>query len=165
MSRPILLALRALGLGDLLTAVPALRALDRHFDGHRKVLAAPRALAPLLELAGTGFEIADVRFVAQLQRWHRDAGARNPDVAVNLHGCGPQSHRALLSTSPRRLIAFSHPAVAASRAGPCWNRDEHETVRWCRMLRELGVPADHRDIELRPPPVCPVNAMRGASVV
>ncbi|MBZ4016448.1 glycosyl transferase, partial [Streptomyces purpurogeneiscleroticus] len=42
--RPRLLVLRALGLGDLLAGVPALRAVRRHFPGHAIVLAAPPGL-------------------------------------------------------------------------------------------------------------------------
>src|SRR5262249_6343706 len=51
--KPTLLVLRALGLGDLLTAVPALCALADAFPAHRRVLAAPRALAPLALATGT----------------------------------------------------------------------------------------------------------------
>ena len=42
MTRPLLVAYRALGLGDLLTGVPALRALRDAYPEHRLVLAAPR---------------------------------------------------------------------------------------------------------------------------
>ena len=38
-----LVVLRALGLGDLLTAVPALRGLARAFPDHERVLLAPAA--------------------------------------------------------------------------------------------------------------------------
>ena len=47
MTQPTLVAYRALGLGDLLTGVPALRALRDAFPEHRLVLAAPAVLAPL----------------------------------------------------------------------------------------------------------------------
>ncbi|HEX8928334.1 MAG TPA: glycosyltransferase family 9 protein, partial [Actinomycetota bacterium] len=47
---PRLLVLRALGLGDLLAAVPAMRALARACRQHERVLAAPAWLSPLLPL-------------------------------------------------------------------------------------------------------------------
>src|SRR5512134_973495 len=94
---PTVLALRALGLGDVLTAVPALRALAEAFPDRRRVFAGPAALAPLATLAGFEGHI-DVRSLDDL------APATPPDVAVNLHGRGPQSHRLLLGTRPRALL-------------------------------------------------------------
>ncbi|MBF4996208.1 glycosyltransferase family 9 protein, partial [Nocardia sp. BSTN01] len=47
----VTLVLRALGLGDLLTAVPALRALRAARGDDHLVLAAPRWLAPMADLA------------------------------------------------------------------------------------------------------------------
>jgi len=46
------LALRALGIGDLAVAVPALRGLRAAFPDRRLTLAAPDWLAPLVELTG-----------------------------------------------------------------------------------------------------------------
>jgi ADP-heptose:LPS heptosyltransferase len=156
--RPLLLVLRALGLGDLLTAVPALRGLRESFPGHRIVLAAPQGLAPLAELSGAVDAVVDAAPLAPL-----DTHLSGADVAVNLHGRGPQSHRLLLDAWPRRLIAFAHPGVPQSRDGPDWRADEHEVVRWCRLVAESGVPASPRRLDMRPPPLDAVDAASRAA--
>jgi ADP-heptose:LPS heptosyltransferase len=150
-SRPGVVALRALGLGDLLTAVPALRALRRTFPEHRLTLAAPAGFAPLATLTGAVDETVDTAPLAPLgPRLH---GA---DVAVNLHGRGPQSHRVLAAAQPRRLIAFG-------RGGVAWRAGEHEVERWCRLLQESGIPADPTDLRIAPPEVA--SPAPGANVV
>ncbi len=134
--RPVLVALRALGLGDLLTGVPALRALADAFPDHRRILATPAHLQPLVDLAGAGFEVLASHGLRSLR------GRTGPvDVAVDLHGRGPASHRLLLELQPRRLIAFAHPDVPESEGGPQWRPGEHEVARWCRMLEGWGIPA------------------------
>ena len=135
LSPPEVVVLRYLGLGDLLTAVPALRGIRAGFPDHRIVLVTPSWLAPLAMYPATVDAVAPP--------------PDKPDVAVNLHGRGPQSHERLLRLRPRRLIAFARPGVP----GPRWQADEHEVHRWCRLLAESGVAADPRRIDLPSPPV------------
>ena len=144
--------LRALGLGDLLTAVPALRGVRRAFPDAHVALAAPAGIRALALLTGAVDDVVDTAPLAPLApRLH---GA---DVAVNLHGRGPQSTALLTDSAPRRLVSYGLPD------GPQWDAEEHEVVRWCRLLAESGIPADPGDLLLDPPDAEP--PVRGALVV
>jgi ADP-heptose:LPS heptosyltransferase len=156
--RERLLVLRALGLGDLLTALPALRALAEAFPLHRRTLAAPAWLEPLALLSGAVDEVLPSEPLGPIDY-------EEPDVAVNLHGRGPESHRRLLETRPRRLIAFRNSEIDVTSGSPRWRDDEHEVSRWCRLLEESGIPADPAWLELDPPFIEPPDAARGATLL
>lgn len=141
--------LRALGLGDLLTAVPALRGLRAALPGHELVLATDPGLRPLVELIGAVDAVLPARGLDSLVA--PDSGW---DVAVNLHGRGSQSHAVLQALAPRRLVAFGSARVP----GPTWRVDEHEVARWCRLVVEgLGTSCPLDDLALsRPERAAPV---------
>ncbi|MEN8583407.1 glycosyltransferase family 9 protein [Burkholderia sp. RS01] len=147
--RPLLLVLRALKLGDLLVAVPALRALQRAYPDHRLVYAAQGWLEEALELVG-GYELLpthglDVPIPIEPGR---------VDVAVNLHGCGPESEARLSALAAHTVIGHR----TAARPGPRWVDGIHERERWTRLLRWHGIEADSADYRLHPPAVaspCP----------
>ncbi|WP_078491720.1 glycosyltransferase family 9 protein [Streptomyces yerevanensis] len=150
MTKPRVLVLRALGLGDLLTAVPALRALRRHLPGHEIVLAAPERLTEPAAATGLVDHLlpasAPGRAVPAELAWDGPP----PDLAVDLHGNGPQSHLLLQRLRPRRLFAYAHPQLPGI-SGPVWQADEHERERWCRLLAWYGIDADPAELRIPPP--------------
>jgi ADP-heptose:LPS heptosyltransferase len=136
------LVLRALGLGDLLVAIPALRALRAAHPRARITLAAPAALTDVARLSGAVDQVLDTPGLGVL----RSPGGP-PSLAVNLHGRGPASTADLRRTRPARLIAHAHPAFPGL-AGPCWRINVSEVDRWCALLRWHGVAADPDDLFL-----------------
>ena len=152
-----LVVLRALGLGDLCTAVPALRALRRAFWDLEMVVMAPYWQRPILEVVGAD-RVVDVR---SLDRELPRIG--DVDLAVNLHGSGPRSTDLLRALDPARLLAFRRGSfhrglldpgafVGGSRS-PTWVDHEHDRLRWCLLLRHWSIDADPADLRLpRPDP-------------
>ncbi len=139
-----IVVLRALGLGDALTGVPALRGLRRRY---------PHAVLTLLAPSGIGSWLRDLGIVDDLVNvpgldapWAPD-DVKGGDgcVAVNLHGSGPESHDLLQALRPERLVAFAGPGHPA---GPVWDAGEHEVDRWCRLVAADGGRCDPGDLLL-----------------
>ncbi|GAA3879304.1 glycosyltransferase family 9 protein [Streptomyces sedi] len=142
---PRLLVLRALGLGDLLTVVPALHALRGAFPGHRLVLAAPGALSDVVAAVGAVDALLPASAPGRAVPERLDWRGPPPEVAVDLHGRDAHSLRPLLALNPGRVISYARPPA------PAWREREHERARWCRLLRGHGVPADPARIGLAGP--------------
>lgn len=152
--RPVLLVLRALKLGDLLVAVPALHALRRAFPGHRLLYAAQGWLADAVELVG-GWELLPTHGL--------DVPVPLPpgvvDVAVNLHGSGPESQHRIAALEAKRVITHS----GGGFDGPPWRDDLAERERWTTLLQWHGIEADPLDCRLLPSGVA--SPAPGAAVV
>ncbi len=151
---------RALQLGDMLCTVPALRALRR---------AAPHAEITLIGLSwAAGFV---ERFSMYLDRhmcfpgypgmpesepdvqalpaFLAAARERQFDLALQLHGSGGLSNPLTLALGAARTAGF----YAAGEPGPdpttyaLWSQQEHEVLRYLRLLQMLGVPACGTQLE------------------
>jgi ADP-heptose:LPS heptosyltransferase len=132
---PIALVLRALGLGDFLTGLPAIALLRRHLPEHEIVLAAPAVFAPLIDLIPSVDRLFPRRELQPL-----DDFGEPVDVGIDLHGNGPASRQLVAQLAPRRVVGFAHPGV--DMPGPVWRADEHEVSRWCRLVSEtFGIAA------------------------
>lgn len=153
--RPELLALRTLKLGDLLVAVPAIHGLRRAFPEHRLVLAVPGWLEPVVELVDGVDALLPTPGLDHLL----PLSPGRVDVAVNLHGSGPESRR-LIDALEARISMVHHvpeidgpeadsPASTPSPVPPAWSPHLGERARWVRLLDAYGVAADPDDVGLR----------------
>jgi ADP-heptose:LPS heptosyltransferase len=149
------LILRALGLGDFLTGVPAYRGLRQGFPEATITLAAPAALEPLARLTGAIDRLLPVNGLGELTALMRSTPSPPPDLAVNLHGGGPESIRDLVVTGARRILTHRHPQYRLI-GGPEWCEDMHEVDRWTQLLALEGIPADATALGLAKPTEAPV---------
>ncbi|PWK83727.1 ADP-heptose:LPS heptosyltransferase [Lentzea atacamensis] len=140
-----ILVLRALGLGDLLTAVPALRGLRAAFPRAEITLAAPEWLRDAVERIEAVDRLLPTEELAPI-------GFERPDLAVNLHGKGPQSIDRLLATKPRALITYGDGARSGETrmAVSAWPGERHEVLKWCDLLQRNGIRCDPEDFRLHP---------------
>lgn len=141
--RPELLALRALKLGDLLVAVPALRGLRRAFPDHRIRYAAQAWLEPIVALTGAVDELLPTHGLDE----PLPVAPGTIDIAVNLHGNGAESRGRIEEIAPARRMGHRAPGWD----GPPWRDGVHERHRWADLVRWHGVPADPLDNGLRVP--------------
>lgn len=140
------LALRAIGLGDALTGVPALRGLRRRFAPRPVLLAAPAALGRWMTDLGVVDGYVPTRDLDDLP----PGLALGPHDAVDLHGNGPRSRDLLTAARPRRVLSFAPPDPAAEvpQSWVEWTPGEHEVHRWIRLVAAWGAEASPDDLRL-----------------
>lgn len=160
---PQLLVLRALKLGDLLVAVPALKGIRRAFPGHRLLYAAQGWLAEALDLVG-GFELlpAPCRTASwqedlhERERWLRllvwhgieadpaDVGIARPPVPSSVPGSAilhvGATYGSRLWPAERFAGVASVPAAAGHRV--VFTGGQAEVARAADICRLAGLPAD-----------------------
>lgn len=130
------LLLQALGLGDLLTAIPAVRAVRKEFGEAELIWAGNAEYASLIES-----EVDQIFPVQGLDNWVQLPAA---ELGINLHGKGPRSHELLAYT--HRQIAFFHPTLAVE--GPTWPDHVHMRQLWIDLLASYGIAGDSSDLYL-----------------
>lgn len=149
------LVLRALGLGDTLTGVAALRALHRTLGGTRRLVL---AISPDLGRWIAGFGVVDaICATHELDPLPAMAGGH---VAIDLHGNGPASRQVLQDCGARSVYGFAIPGTAVS--GPSWDPNEHEVLRWCRLVAALGAEPRPDDLRLRARPAAPLRGTQSS---
>jgi hypothetical protein len=102
-------------------------------------------LEPLASLTGAIDRVLPVAGLGELPPL-----SAPPDLAVNLHGAGPQSIGDLLATGARRLISHRHPQYPQI-SGPEWCAEMHEVERWTSLLAAARIPADPGELHLVKP--------------
>ena len=156
-----MLVIRDSALGDLVTSMPALRALRRAYPDHQIAATCPEGLRPLAEWlgavdrylggeqAGAAADPSDHPYVDRCmiasQRWR---GLRPDVVAVLRVPNDPDLVRSLLATCPRLLMTYRTKTVAETRDCPRFTFDEHILRRWGRLLEAFGVWTDDQDFYL-----------------
>jgi ADP-heptose:LPS heptosyltransferase len=152
------LVLRALGLGDALAGIAALRGIRRRWPERFISLATSPTIGEWLQQLGIIDEVLPTSGLKPLD-WPPPAWiASGGHIAVDLHGRGPLSHRVLMTTAPDVLLAFRCP-LAGHLIGPTWRADEHEVDRWCRLVQSAGGRCDAGDLSL------PARGPRGRQVI
>lgn len=141
----VVLVLQARGLGDLLTAVPALRALRRARRNDHLVLATSARLRPIVDVIASVDEMVPISGPQGL-RWDGPP----PKLAVNLHGAGAPPIVELTRTGAERILSYRDPAFPEI-PGPEWEAERHPIDRWCHLLESDGIGADRRNLGLVPP--------------
>ena len=111
--------LRPLGLGDLLTGVPAIRAVRAAVPEHHLVLATTAALEPLAALVDAVDEVLPARELEPL-----DSAGPPPELAVDLHG---NLSLELLDPATRSVLGSGDTSAAAGGVATASEKSASDT--------------------------------------
>ncbi len=155
-SASVVLIFRALQVGDMLCAIPALRALRQHFARSTLILVGlpwvtqllPR-YAPYIDqvLTFPGHPELPEQAVqaSKLADFYRHLQWLNADIAIQLHGSGEVSNRIVQSFGVRRMIGYFK-----DRPGDgtfiTWPERGHEIRRCLALPRALGARPDNESL-------------------
>jgi ADP-heptose:LPS heptosyltransferase len=170
--------LRALpGLGDVLCAIPALRALRRHRrDVHITVIAHPaaephwRRFPDYVDdvVAFPGWPgLPDRRpHIARIPGFLAEMQARAFDLAIQLHGDGSTVNQILALLAARSSAGYYRPGQPCpdARSWLAWRDGTSEVRRGLRLMAVLGFPEDDESLEfpMPSPPVLSAELLRDA---
>jgi ADP-heptose:LPS heptosyltransferase len=151
---------RALQLGDMLCAVPALRALRAHLPRARITLVGLPWAAAFVErfhayvddlLPFPGFPGCPEQdgAICDFLDFLRHAQAIHFDVAIQLHGSGELTNRIVALLGAARTAGFTQEPHAPA-GFMAWPQEAPEIHRYTRLMEFLGVPlqGDHLELPL-----------------
>lgn len=151
---------RALQLGDMLCVVPALRALRAAApQAHITLIGMPwaesfvqrfhRYIDDLLVFPGyPGFPEQPAQ-PAAFPRFLEQAQARRFDLAIQLHGSGALSNPIAVLLGAAHTAGFYQPGQYCPDGERflAWDEQEHEVLRFIRLMEFLGAPAQGNELE------------------
>lgn len=162
-SQPVLLVLRHHGLGDLVTAQPALRALRRSFPRHRIVTTCPSWLVDLAVHFGTADQLISELPVAATspedcgiptQHQGADPGilanllsnVHDVDVLVSMRTPGSELVPLVETLQPRVLVSYKFAPLKATTEYPELDFNDHILTRWSRLLKCIDIHPRESDL-------------------
>ncbi len=163
---------RALFLGDLLCATPALRTLRRHF---------PAAEITLIGLPWARDLVARLPYLDRFEEFPGHPGiaevpydperaepalarlrAAGYDLAVQMHGDGRTSNGFVAALGARATLGYRIGADDRLSLALPWVDDEHEALRWLRLVACLGAPTDDTRLDF---PTTPAEDRRATDLL
>jgi ADP-heptose:LPS heptosyltransferase len=183
------LVVRHTGMGDLLTGLPALRAVRRSFPRHRIRTTCPSWLVPLARQVMAGDEYVVEPGAADgtgepgtgsEPSRHQDIDGGivdralalgDDDVVVLLRVPDRALVERALAGRQRTTIGFQHPELVDTVTSPYFDFTDHILRRWSRLLAAFGMTCRTRDIRIslpvsrRPPGPRPTVVHVGAASI